>query len=160
MTLTIHTELTPDNWCQARQHAVWDSWMLRAVTLEHPRPGWTEHAECAGCRTHDETLCATCPVRLDCLTEAVACEHAEPSLISTIRGGIPAWYRAAWYRAHPWQPPLEHGTDTAYHRCVKRPEGACDACKTGHATAERERRHAHRRRSVPPQATLTLTGVG
>lgn len=129
---------------QAKRAAVWDSWLERAA-IAHAPAGWTEDAECRGCRTFTADLCDGCPARLACIADAYRTEHHDTRTVHGVRGGIPADHRAEWYRRNV-PPPMEHGTDSAYKRCVARPEGSCADCRRAHAD------HEHRRRCSPPVA--------
>lgn len=85
-----------------RERARHESSMLRAEIFE-PRPSWTEDALCAlaagalmpelfdDCTHWREaaTICARCPVRLDCLAAAWREEQGHTWHTRGVRGGLP-----------------------------------------------------------------------
>ena len=85
--------------------------MLRGE-LGQPRPGWQTAAECADVRTFDVDLCATCPVELDCLRDAVATDDRQSP--AGIRGAVTAEQRHAFY--HGLAPTVPDAPRPAGHR--------------------------------------------
>lgn len=74
-----------------------------------------------------KTVCAGCGMREACL------ELAVPSF--GVYGGLSVKERTIAGRRGPTpgKAPIHHGTERGYHRCYKRPEGACRPCKAAHA---------------------------
>jgi hypothetical protein len=79
---------------KAREHA----WALR-VEINTPRRGWWEHARCRGCDVDDVavTVCAGCPVRIDCLT-AARLEEQDYYYTYHVRGGFQAAARQRMWK--------------------------------------------------------------
>ncbi|GGM65080.1 hypothetical protein GCM10012275_39530 [Longimycelium tulufanense] len=119
-------------------------------------PTWRHRAACRGRTDLDfidptpeqavecRTLCATCPVREQCLADALTTGEAWG-----IWGGLDADERAALAEQHGHPAPIvrpAHGTNTRYakHGC------RCDLCRQAHTAYERERRE--RRRTGDPWA--------
>jgi hypothetical protein len=104
-------------------------------------------AEAGECRA----LCAGCPVREQCLAEALLAGEAWG-----IWGGLDADEREplAEQQGHP-APAVKpaHGTNPRYakHGC------RCDACRQAHTAYERARREARRARATSPWTPLVLS---
>lgn len=144
------------------------------MTLARP-PEWTRDAACLGLTSagrdlwhpddgHEDDwvlarpICAACPVRLSCATDALRAglEHG-------MYGGLTPADRRAVARVHGFPRPgaAPHGTRSRFVAgCTAGPEGrSCDPCRAAHAAYERERRAIRRERRAEPWPWLT-TPVG
>ncbi len=122
-------------------------------------PDWRHNAECAGLdpdlfHSSDTAtalkVCAVCPVRTDCLRDALEAEASLPlGDVYGIRGGMTPRARREIQRERrsgPLTTVIPHGTIEGYARCWRRNGGSCIAC-----------RDAYTRWSNP---TNTTTGTG
>lgn len=90
-----------------RRRALYESLLLRAFAW-HPRAGWERRARCAGCPSgwwfaetvRGRAICESCPVRMDCVANAVQVELLLPA--DSIDGffGVPARARKIAVQAH------------------------------------------------------------
>lgn len=112
---------------------------------------WMERAACNGVgpvpffddHRHDfasaRALCEACPVRAECLAEALA----TPGQQWGFRGGLTQDERRLLVRGRVL-PPINHGTTGGYRAHLRRGESACDRCGAAHA----ERRAQLRRKGA------------
>lgn len=90
-----------------RREALYESLLLRAFTWR-PRVDWQRRAGCAGCPAEwwfTETergreICVSCPVRMDCVANAVQRELSLPDMDIDGFFGVPASVRKVAIRAH------------------------------------------------------------
>ena len=89
-----------------RRHAREEALLERVDAGYQPRPAWHQHAYCLGADTNKwfatgsdylqaEQVCRTCPVRVDCLVDALEREVALPEYVHGIRA-ISATRRKQW----------------------------------------------------------------
>ena len=93
-------------------------------------------------------VCATCPVRDECLADAVATDEDGGF---GIRGGVGPKKRRklrAASKPGPLLKPIEHGTDAAYHRHRAHGTTPCQSCREAHNAYEAERKAARRERAT------------
>lgn len=108
--------------------------------------GWLDHAACRGedvdlffpstgadgqhAAREAKRICARCPVRDECLADAVGNRE-----LWGIRGGLSAHERRNMHRGVKLQSPRSVcGTPAGYQRHVRAQEPACESCKTAHRT--------------------------
>lgn len=132
----------------------------RAPDTLTPAPSWRDRA---ACRADDPDLyfdertpagalsCGVCPVRAQCLAEAMEWEgNAGPGDRHGIYGGLTSKARARLAgtrgvkpRRHSGGRPLAPcGTESAYNRHVRRDEPIDDRCRQAHAAEACERNRA------------------
>jgi hypothetical protein len=135
---------------RARREALWESWRLRGECAT-PRPGWHRQALCARADVEFAAsaaydcldLCNRCPVRLDCLADAITEEAQTPVRHRTgIRGGLPASHRTT--PADVAYNTAECDTRSGYNKHRRNGEEACDPCKAAHARHEQDQRRRRR----------------
>lgn len=136
-------------------------------TVLPPVPGtanrWRSAAACAGLEVSmfytERTgtahaalaVCAACPVRAECLDDALAAER-EVSIqeIFGVRGGMSAIGRRKLLAAERTRAVRARvalcGTDSGYYRHRRERETPCDACKAAHAAAFASRSRPSRAR--------------
>ena len=115
---------------------------------------WQDSAACIGADTAiffpesgdpvgpAKALCRACPVREQCLTDAL--ERGE---VHGVWGGLSAKERRKYRRQHGLlrkpggQPqPINHGTNGGYHAHCRRGQQPCDACSQAHIRYQHARR--------------------
>lgn len=131
-----------------RQHALEDSMLLRTLAGYKPRPRWRTRAECAGAPPdwfdnphRANTLCTSCPVRMDCLADTIAIETTLPSPVyAEGHIAIRASRRRAHLREH-WTVTITHGTARGYHQHHRHniPIDGC-GCREAYSRHAAERR--------------------
>lgn len=141
-------------WRQIRAAAYDDALALRGLTGT-ARPGWEHRAACAGlARDVTAADCTGCPVRLDCLRDAVELERTDPREgITTVRGGITPAARIRLYQharrvglLDPVRRPRAECNTPAGYRAHRRDgEDACPDCKAANARHAADLRHRARR---------------
>lgn len=135
--------------------------------LEHPDPDWHQQASCRGLdpglfypdrgenfQLHD--LCDACPVRVDCLADAIATHEHDGwwgGLDDRDRGRVKRAARAlrpdlVLYASngHPnyVRPPAECGTPAGYSRHFVQGTATCRPCREAHNAAKAERKERKR----------------
>ncbi len=121
------------------------------------RSTWVTAAACRGCSvdlfyadrsgssTEALAVCATCPVRAECLADALAFERTVAvQEVYGVRGGMSAMERRRLLAVdRVRQPRAACGTDSGYYRHRRLREAACESCKAAHrvATADRAGRN-------------------
>lgn len=105
------------------------SWTRQAACANHPDLDWftDQRTEIAACKA----ICATCPVKTDCLTHAIDAGETHG-----IWGGLRHTERDG--RRAPT--PIAHGTPAGYQAHRRRFEPACPACRRANADASAERK--------------------
>ena len=124
-------------------------------------PEWVDHAACKD--QHElffdhsptaidaaKTVCSTCPVRSDCLADAIATEPIVGERHAGVRAGldpdeVAQVVRAARRRDRYQNGPCGSRYGYLLHR--SRGEDACDKCKAANATYSRSRYRAPRKRT-------------
>lgn len=90
-----------------RREALYEALLLRAFAWR-PRAGWLRRARCAGCPPdwwfvetgRGREICETCPVRMDCVANAVQHELSIPDDAVAGFFGVPAKARRVAVRAY------------------------------------------------------------
>ena len=137
---------------------------------------WRNNAACLGMDTNvffpergdvvavrlAQATCAACPVRDECLADAVATDdHGGFG----IRGGVGPKQRRKLRAASRPGPkpgtllkPIEHGTDAAYHRHWRLGITPCQSCREAHNACEAERKAARRGRATDDHGGFGIRG--
>jgi WhiB family redox-sensing transcriptional regulator len=121
-------------------------WQESAVCRSvDPELFFPEHA---GPSHEAKRVCAECPVRAECLADALA--HRDRY---GIWGGLTDRERRRLIprpgRGHGRRPVPQHGTESGYRAHYRRDERACEPCRRAANAAHQER--ARRRRVVAPR---------
>lgn len=133
-------------------------------TVLPPVPGtanrWRAHAACAGLEVSmfftertgtAHAVCAACPVREQCLADALDAERqVSIQEIFGVRGGMSAVGRRRLLAAERTRAVRARvavcGTDSGYMRHRRNRESPCEACKAAHAAAFARRNRPSRAR--------------
>lgn len=135
---------------------------MSALGHDWPRPDdedWRTRAACRGqdpalffappsdtvARKTALTLCADCPVRTECLADALSVPFLEDH---GIRAGLTE--RARRKMTRNLRPGVDSGkcdTNAGYYRHLRNHEDACDGCAEAHRAYNRARRAAQREAS-------------
>lgn len=134
-----------------RRRARYEALLLRA-DLHEPRPGWTAEAWCRGSNTArwfstdpvaPDKVCRCCPVRLDCLVDALRFEAKDLNTVHGMRA-VPATERRRWFAAGGSgmaRRPIQHGTDAGYAAHLRRGEPFDNCgCREAHNVAVKLRK--------------------
>lgn len=98
------------------------------------------HSDRAEAKHHALSICATCPVRRECLDDALS-----EKFQYGIRGGMTADDRKALLQKTRGTKPLQPcGTQSAYTRHVRRREPIDDACRAAHTAHRKALRDAQK----------------
>ena len=128
---------------------------------------WHQHAACIGltpdlfftdtaaAQREAKAVCATCPVRTECLEDELDRMTRDGATTYGVIGGTTASERTRIHRDRtrslrssqygPTPRPIEHNTHRGYRAHHRRGETPCDPCKAAHA--------AHRQRYMPRHGT-------
>lgn len=123
---------------------------------------WTDQAKCKGAQrvfyigngagsARAREMCDTCPVKAECLADALAYERTVPAhLIFGYRAGLTASQRVDLMRGEGRTVRAVHatcGTDSGYCRHRRLGEPTCDACRAAHSDATYARTKKNGRKS-------------
>ena len=110
-----------------------ESLALRVHAGYQPRPKWQRRMACTGMQDHPkpQELCATCPVRLDCLTWVMGNEQTLQSCYIVGHAAIREEIRVRLRLPRPRR--AKCGTAAGYQAHLRDGEDACDGCKEAHA---------------------------
>lgn len=110
-----------------------ESLALRVHAGYTPRQKWQRRMACTGLQDHPkpQELCATCPVRLDCLTWVMGNEQTLQSCYIVGHAAIREEIRVRLRL--PRVKPSKCGSDAGYQAHWRDGEDPCDGCKEAHA---------------------------
>lgn len=122
-------------------------WAEHAACAPHPRAWWFPERYETGGYARAVAICATCPVRAECLEEALAYEIGRHDRFGMWGGLTPAERTREADRREAAGIPVPRrrarqaqcGTSSGYHRHHRRREPACQPCKDAHAEEHRRR---------------------
>jgi WhiB family redox-sensing transcriptional regulator len=140
-----------------------------APTITPDPPAWTESAVCqsvdpelffpqkGGSVRAAKRVCAVCPVRADCLADALA--HGERF---GVWGGLSDRERLR-LRLHGKPPTpafqIRHGTESGYYAHRRRHEPPCEGCRVAASKANGERKNRRRGETLNVIAAAEACGV-